>query len=65
MQVRPRAKVIGLSILIAGFAAFIIGAQLDPITVRVERVIDGDTIQVRFRGQELHRASPGSGHPGD
>ena len=51
MQVRPRAKVIGLSILIAGVAAFIIGAQLDPITVRVERVIDGDTIQVRFEGK--------------
>ena len=48
---QPRAKLIGLSILIAGFASLITSAQLDPITARVERVIDGDTIQVRFEGK--------------
>ena len=48
---QPRAKLIGLSTLIAGLAPLIISAQLDPIMVQVERVIDGDTIQVRFEGK--------------
>ena len=46
MQMHPKGKLIGLAIFIAGFASFITSAQLDPITARVERVIDGDTIQV-------------------
>ena len=50
MRMSPKAKLIGLSILIAGVASFITSAQLDPVTARVERVIDGDTIQVRFEG---------------
>ena len=48
LPLQPRAKLIGLSILIAGFASLITSAQLDPITAQVERVIDGDTIRVRF-----------------
>ena len=48
---QPRAKLIGLSILIAGFASLITSAQLDPIMAQVERVIDGDTIRVRFEGK--------------
>ena len=62
---QPRAKLIGLSILIAGFASLITSAQLDPIMAQVERVIDGDTIRVRFEGNTLHRPTHGSGHPGD
>ena len=49
-----RAKMIGLAMFIGGFMGLITSAQLDPITARVERVIDGDTIQVRLRG----RATP-------
>ena len=48
---QPRAKLIGLSILIAGFASLIASAQLDPIMAQVERVIDGDSIRVRFEGK--------------
>ena len=48
---QPRAKFIGLSILIAGLAALITSAQLDPIMAQVERVIDGDTVRVRFEGK--------------
>ena len=48
LPLQPRAKLIGLSILIAGFASLITSAQLDPIMAQVERVIDGDTIRVRF-----------------
>ena len=51
MRMHPKGKLIGLSILIAGLASFITSAQLDPVTARVERVIDGDTIQVRFEGK--------------
>ena len=47
----PRAKLIGLSILIAGLASLITSAQLDPIAAQVERVIDGDTIRVRHQGK--------------
>ena len=50
MKMHPKGKLIGLGILIAGVAAFITSAQLGPSTARVERVIDGDTIQVRFEG---------------
>ena len=42
---------IGLAMFIGGFMGLIASAQLDPITARVERVIDGDTIQVRFEGK--------------
>ena len=51
LSLQPRAKLIGLSILIAGLASLIISAQLDPIMAQVERVIDGDTIQVRHQGK--------------
>ena len=40
-----------MSIFIAGFASLITSAQLDPIPAQVERVIDGDTIRVRFEGK--------------
>ena len=53
VQARPTARMIGLSIVIAGavsLIALITGAQLDSITARVERVIDGDTVRVRFDG---------------
>ena len=50
LPLQPRAKLIGLSILIAGFASLITSAQLDPIMAQVERVIDGDTIHVRVDG---------------
>ena len=40
----------GLAIFICGFMGLITSAQLDPITAHVERVIDGDTIQVRVDG---------------
>ena len=36
---------------IGGFMGLIASVQLDPISARVERVIDGDTIQVRFEGK--------------
>ena len=51
MQMYPKGKLIGLGILIAGVASFITSAQLDPISARIERVIDEDTIQVRFEGR--------------
>ena len=51
LPLQPRAKLIGLSILIAGFASLITSAQLDPITAQGERVIDGDTIRVRMEGK--------------
>ena len=50
---QPRAKLIGLSILIAGLASLITSAQLDPIMAQVERVIDGDPIQVRIEGKSF------------
>ena len=46
-----RAKMIGLAMFIGGFMGLITSAQLDPITARVERVIDGDTIHVRVEGK--------------
>ena len=46
-----RTKMTGLAIFIGGFMGLITSAQLDPISARVERVIDGDTIQVRFEGK--------------
>ncbi len=49
---RRRIATIGLAILVAGFASLITSAPLDPVTVRVERVIDGDTLQVRFQGKK-------------
>ena len=45
-----RAKMTGLAIFICGFMGLITSAQLDPISAHVERVIDGDTIQVRVEG---------------
>ena len=53
LPLQPKAKPIGLSILIAGLVALITSAQLDPIMAQVERVIDGDTIQVRFEGKSF------------
>ena len=46
-----RAKMTGVAIFICGFMGLITSAQLDPITARVERVIDGDTIHVRVEGK--------------
>ena len=46
-----RAKMIGCAMFIGGFMGLITSAQLDPISARVERVIDGDTIHVRFEGK--------------
>ena len=51
LPLSPRAKLIGLSILIAGVASLITSAQLDPIMAQVERVIDGDTIRVLYQGK--------------
>ena len=42
---------IGLAMFIGGFMGLITSAQLDPISARVERVIDGDTIRVRHQGK--------------
>ena len=50
MRMHPKGKLIGFAILIAGLASLITSAQLDPVTARVERVIDGDTIRVRHQG---------------
>ena len=46
-----RAKMIGCAMFIGGFMGLITSAQLDPISARVERVIDGDTIHVQFEGK--------------
>ena len=46
-----RAKMIGCAMFIGGFMGLITSAQLDPISAHVERVIDGDTIQVRFESK--------------
>ena len=46
-----RAKMIGCAMLVCGFMGLVTSAQLDPITARVERVIDGDTIHVRVEGK--------------
>ena len=50
-QLRTRAQMTGLAILIAGFMSLVTSAPLAPVTARVERVIDGDTIQVRSEGK--------------
>ena len=50
MRMHPKGKLIGFAILIAELASLITSAQLDPVTARVECVIDGNTIQVRFEG---------------
>ena len=46
-----RAKMIGCAMFIGGFMGLITSAPLDPISARVERVIDGDTIHVRVEGK--------------
>ena len=51
VQARPTAKMVGLSIFIARVVSLTAGAQLDSITARVERVINGDTVRVRFDGK--------------
>ena len=51
LPLQLRAKMIGLAMLIGGFMGLIASAQLDPISAHVERVIDGDTIQVRVEGK--------------
>ena len=58
-----RAKMTGLAIFICGFMGLITSAQLDPISAHVERVIDGDTIQVRFEGKSY--TVPRSGLAGE
>ena len=50
MHMHPKGKLIGFAILVAGLASLITSAQLDPVTARVDWVIDGDTIRVRFQG---------------
>ena len=51
LPLQLRAKMIGLAMFIGGFMGLITSAQLDPISAHVERVIDGDTIHVRFEGK--------------
>ena len=46
-----RAKMTGLAMFVGGFMGLITSAQLDSISARVERVIDGDTIHVRVEGK--------------
>ena len=62
LPLSPRAKLIGLSILIAGVASLITSAQLDPIMAQVERVIDGDTIRVRHQGNSYTVRLIGEGY---
>ena len=50
LPLQLRAKMIGCAMFIGGFMGLITSAQLDPISAHVERVIDGDTIQVRVEG---------------
>ena len=50
-RMHPRGQLIGLGILLAGIVSFVTSAQLDSVPARVQRVIDGDTIQVRFDGK--------------
>ena len=47
---RKLIATVGLLMLVAGMMALITGAQTDPLMVRVEHVIDGDTIRVRYDG---------------
>ena len=60
-----RAKMIGCAMFIGGFMGLITSAQLDPISARVERVIDGDTIHVRFEGKRYTVRLIGVDTPGD
>ena len=46
-----RAKMTALAMFVGGFMGLITSAQLDPISAHVERVIDGDAIQVRVEGK--------------
>ena len=55
-----RAKMIGLAMFVGGFMGLITSAQLDPISAHVERVIDGDTIQVRVEGKSRKSIRPRS-----
>ena len=50
LPLQLRAKMIGCAMFIGGFMGLITSAQLDPISAQVERVIDGDTIQVLVDG---------------
>ena len=61
---QPRAKLIGLSILVAGLASLITSAQLDPIMGQVERVIDGDIQPGPLSGKDFYRPAHRRGHPG-
>ena len=47
-----RSARIGVLILIGGMLALITEAQFEPRTVKVVRVIDGDTIRVRVQGKQ-------------
>ena len=47
-----RSARIGVLILIGGMLALITEAQFEPRTVKVARVIDGDTIQVLSDGRQ-------------
>ena len=50
LPLHRKAKLTGLAIFISGFMGLITSAQLDPISAHVERVIDGDTIQIQVDG---------------
>ena len=63
-----RAKMTGLAMFIGGFMGLITSAQLDPIMAQVERVIDGDTIRVRFEDKSytvrlMGEDTPETKHP--
>ena len=60
-----RSARIGVLILIGGMLALITEAQFEPRTVKVTRVIDGDTIQVFERWKTVHRALDRSRHARD
>ena len=62
MRMHPKGKLIGFAILIAGLASLITSAQLNPVTARVERVIDGDTIRVRHQGKTFTVRLIGEGY---
>ena len=51
LPLQLRAKMIGGAMFVSGFMGLIISAKLDPLSAHVERVIDGDTIQVRFESK--------------
>ena len=60
-----RSARIGVLILMGGMLALITEAQFEPRTVKVARVIDGDTIQVLSDGRTVHRALDRSRHARD